>query len=111
MSLQVIDAHKTAEQSQLIARLNPLIRGWANYYSTVVSKRIYTLADTILFSQLKAWAKHRHPNKSSQWVCRKYWQTIGLRHWVFKPINQRIRLLKYDETPIIRHIKTITITN
>jgi RNA-directed DNA polymerase len=102
---KLIEFHKTVEQSELIARLNPLIRGWANYYSTVVSKRTYALADTILFSQLLAWAKHRHPNKSQKWICRKYWQTIGLRHWVFKPTNQGISLLKYGDTPIIRHIK------
>ncbi|WP_313954460.1 group II intron maturase-specific domain-containing protein [Anabaena subtropica] len=48
-----------------MAHLKPVIRGWTNYYSCVVSKRVFNQADTTLFSQLKAWAEHRHPNKSS----------------------------------------------
>jgi RNA-directed DNA polymerase len=34
----VIEAHKAAPQAALISHLNPIIRGWANYYATVVSK-------------------------------------------------------------------------
>ncbi|WP_232224276.1 group II intron maturase-specific domain-containing protein [Mastigocladopsis repens] len=63
---KLIDGHKSVPQSDLIAHLNPVIRGWTNYYSGVVSKRIFNQADTTLFSQLKAWAEHRHPNKSSR---------------------------------------------
>lgn len=73
-----------------------------------VSKRIFNKADSILFSQLKAWAEHRHPNKSSQWSCQKYWQTIGLDNWVFTSINRGIRLLKHRETPIVRHTNDIS---
>jgi hypothetical protein len=69
---------------------------WA-YYPTTLT--------TLLFSQLKAWAEHRHPNKSSWWSCQKYWQTVGSDNWVFKPPHQKIRLLKHRETPIVRHIQ------
>ncbi|MDZ8264303.1 group II intron maturase-specific domain-containing protein [Nostoc sp. ChiQUE01b] len=96
---------KQVPQSDLIAHLNPVIRGWTNYYSGVVSKRIFNQADTTLFSQLKAWAEHRHPNKSSRWSCQKYWQTVGSDNWVFKPHNQKIRLFKHRETRIVRHIQ------
>jgi RNA-directed DNA polymerase len=67
--------------------------------------RIFNQADTTLFSQLKAWASHRHPNKSFWWCCQKYWQTVGSDNWVFKPHNQKIRLLKHRETLIVRHIQ------
>jgi len=35
----VIKTHKAAPQEALISRINPIIRGWANYYSTRVSAR------------------------------------------------------------------------
>ena len=35
----IIDDHKPATQAALIGNLNPVITGWSNYYSTVVSKR------------------------------------------------------------------------
>jgi RNA-directed DNA polymerase len=102
---QLIERHKSVPQSDLITHLNPIIRGWTNYYASVVSKRIFNKADSILFSQLKAWVEHRHPNKSSQWCCQKYWQTIGFDNWVFTSINRGVRLLKHRETPIVRHTK------
>ncbi|EAW33661.1 RNA-directed DNA polymerase [Lyngbya sp. PCC 8106] len=38
---EIIDSHKTAPQAALISKLNPLIRGWSNYYSTVCSKETF----------------------------------------------------------------------
>ncbi|NES00900.1 MAG: group II intron reverse transcriptase/maturase, partial [Symploca sp. SIO1B1] len=48
----VIDSHKAAPQKALIKHLNPIIRGWANYYSTVVSKDIFSRMDNPLFPTL-----------------------------------------------------------
>ena len=78
-------------------------------FSTTRFKPKYVLdadiADTVLLSQLTAWAEHRHPNKSSRWSCQKYWQTIGSDNWVFTLHNRKLRLLKHRETLIVRHIK------
>jgi RNA-directed DNA polymerase len=103
----VIDAHKTKSQKALIAKLNPIIRGWANYYSTVVSKVAYAEIDNLMYQKLRAWARRRHPNKQGGWVADKYWQTIGGDNWVFatKEGKQTLRLLSHANTPIVRHVK------
>ena len=59
-----IDAHKSAPQAALIKRLNPIIRGWANYFATVISKEIFASLDDLVYQKLVSWAKFRHPMKS-----------------------------------------------
>jgi RNA-directed DNA polymerase len=102
----VISHHKAAPQSALIKHLNPIIRGWANYYSTVVSKVTYTELDNLMYQKLRAWANRRH--RSNKYAARKYWQTIGDNNWVFatrKEGSNPFRLLSHADTPIVRHVK------
>ncbi|NEU84605.1 group II intron reverse transcriptase/maturase, partial [Nostoc sp. UIC 10630] len=60
---EIIDAYKSATQEALIKHLNPIIRGWTNYYSTVVSKEVFSKLDHLVFLKLFRWAKRRHPKK------------------------------------------------
>ena len=105
---EVIDQHKAAPQAALIAHLNPIIVGWANYYRSVVSKEAFYNLGHKVYQKLKSWAKCRHPNKSGGWVANKYWQTIGEDNWVFatryEGENPR-RLLSHGATEIVRHVK------
>src|ERR687886_210834 len=104
----VIEAHKAAPQAALISRLNPIIRGWANYYATVVSKVAYSDINNLTYQKLRAWAKRRHPKKSGEWVSKRYWQTLGGDNWVFatrKEGSSPLRLLNHADTPIVRHVK------
>ncbi|EAW37046.1 group II intron reverse transcriptase/maturase [Lyngbya sp. PCC 8106] len=105
---KIIEAHKSAPQAALINRLNPVIRGWANYYSTVCSKKSYAEQDHQMYQKLRAWARFRHLKKSRGWIVRKYWQTIEGDNWRFAVKGKGdnpIRLLKHDKTPIVRHVK------
>jgi RNA-directed DNA polymerase len=103
----VISRHKAMSQTILIQHLNPIIRGWANYYSTVVSKVTYSKLDTLMYFKLRAWAKRRHPNMNMGDVVKRYWMTIGDRNWVFatRKKNNLLRLLNHADTPIVRHVK------
>ncbi len=105
---EVIDNHKSLPQSALIKHLNPIIRGWSNYYSTVVSKVTYSSLDSLMYLKLKTWVKRRHPNKGMKEITRKYWQTIDGDNWVFatrKGNTNPLRLLNHADTPIVRHVK------
>ncbi|MBD2342002.1 group II intron reverse transcriptase/maturase [Calothrix sp. FACHB-156] len=105
---RVIEAHKAAPQAALINHLNPIIRGWANYYATVVSKETYSDIDHLTYQKLSAWSKRRHPKKSGGWVSKRYWQSIDGDNWVFATLKSGstpLRLLKHADTPIVRHVK------
>ena len=105
---EMIEAHKGVNQATLIKLLNPVISGWSNYYSTVVSKEAFSHQDYLIFQKLVAWARHRHADKSWEWISRKYWQTIGGDQWVFatRPEDKDPQTLrKHNATPIVRHIK------
>ncbi|GAB4182182.1 MAG: hypothetical protein Fur006_17760 [Coleofasciculaceae cyanobacterium] len=104
----VIEAHKAAPQAALISRLNPIIRGWANYYATAVSKKTYSDLDDLTYQKLRAWAKRRHPLKNGGWVAKRYWHSICGDNWVFatrKEGETPLRLLNHADTPIVRHVK------
>jgi RNA-directed DNA polymerase len=76
----VIKEHKSAPQKALIAHLNPIIRGWVNYYSTQCSKETFNHCDHIVYSQLKRWGERRHPNKPKAWVADKHADKAITRH-------------------------------
>jgi RNA-directed DNA polymerase len=102
---ETINNHKGSQQEKLIHNLNPIIVGWTNYYSTVVSKEIFGKIGTLLFAMLLAWGKSRHSNKGKQWVVGKYWRVDDGKGWIFQPRNNEHRLLRHNETPIRRHVK------
>lgn len=102
---KVITAHNAAPQAALISRLNPIIRGWTNYYSTVVSKDIFSKMDHLTYLKLEAWAKRRHPKKGKTWVVHKYWHLGGKKKWDFS--DREASLLDHAETRIVRHVKVI----
>ena len=105
---ELIDKHKGTTQAALISHLNPMIRGWCNYYKTVVSQEVFQRLDHLIYNKLKKWGKHRHSNKGNKWIANKYWQTVGGDHWVFatkqegKTSNQ---LQKHSQVKIQRHVK------
>nr|WP_287279034.1 MULTISPECIES: group II intron maturase-specific domain-containing protein [unclassified Okeania] len=99
----ICDSHKNPPVESLIGKLNPVIRGWTNYYSTVVSKETFSKLDNLLWKRLWRWASRRHPNKSATWVKQKYFHQKGTRNWVFT--NGKIILNQHSDVPIERHIK------
>jgi RNA-directed DNA polymerase len=99
----IIHSYGSSDQENLIYALNPVIRGWSNYYSTVVSKETFGKIEHVVFQMLWAWAKRRHPKKSRHWIYERYW----IRHrgtLVFKDKDSP-PLFGHKKTPIQRHVK------
>jgi RNA-directed DNA polymerase len=106
---KIIHEHKNFSQAALITHLNPVIRGWSNYYSCVVSKETFSKADAITYQQLRAWAASRRGRKRITKVMKQYFHTVKGRKWVFstREENNPLRLLNHAETPIVRHKKVV----
>ncbi|HFQ5889646.1 group II intron reverse transcriptase/maturase [Pseudomonas aeruginosa] len=79
----VIKGSGAMNQDTLIRRLNPMIRGWANYHQHVVSKATFAYVDHEIWRALWRWAKRRHPQKGGFWIRRRYFHSVGPRNWVF----------------------------
>lgn len=96
-----IEELRAASQEKLIKELNPVIKGWANYYRIAASSDTYALCDHILYQQLLSWAKFRHSKKGIGWVISKYWPEVKAhRDWTFK--NENAELRRHRKTTIIR---------
>ena len=52
----------------VLAKLGPIVRGWAAYYRGVVSSGIFTSLDHYLWQLLYKWATWSHPNKPKSWI-------------------------------------------
>ena len=99
----ICDSHKSAPVEALIAKLKPVITGYAHYYSTVVSKEIFSKLDMLLRKKLWRWASRRHPRKSATWVKQKYFPLIGTKDWILNKGEYILNL--HSDVPIIGHIK------
>ena len=109
---QVIKSNAQAKTGNLIAQLNPLIRGWANYHRHAASKQTFVKIDHAIFPTLWRWARRRHPKKRASWVKAKYFHATDQRHWEFcgelrdsKGKSYPVRLVKAAEVAIKRHVK------
>lgn len=97
---------KASTQSDLIRRLNQVIRGWTNYHKHVVSSKIFSGINNFLYYLLQQWAKHRHPNKNKWWRLNRYWHERNGQRWVFTTddyslINlKRIKIVRYPKLQI-----------
>jgi RNA-directed DNA polymerase len=103
----IIRTHKNAPQLSLIAKLNPVIGGWVNYYSTVCSSEIFNHCWNQTFRKLEKWGYKRHTKKTKTWVNDKYWHTIGNNKWTFAHISNKKTtiLMKHYDKQIVRHVK------
>ncbi|MGK7952193.1 MAG: group II intron reverse transcriptase/maturase [Xenococcaceae cyanobacterium] len=105
---EIIDKNKGRSQITLISKLNPVIRGWCNYYATVVSQKVFERLVHILVWKLLKWGIKRHRNKSRKWVRNKYFKTIGDKNWVFAKRmqdNHFAYLFSHSDTEIKRFVK------
>ncbi|KOR36861.1 MULTISPECIES: group II intron reverse transcriptase/maturase [Planktothricoides] len=99
---EVIKTHKTAPQAGLIGRLNPMIKGWANYYSGVAAKETFSSEDMVLWQMLRAWSVSRRGRKQKAQAIRKYYRKGRHGTWTFATADG-LTLWKHQDVEIKRH--------
>lgn len=90
----------------VLNRLNPILRGWSNYFRIGVSKETFSSLDNWMFRRCVRYTKFTHPTKSTGWCKTKYWGKLNLKRedkYVFGHKQTGSYLLKLGWTPIVRH--------
>jgi RNA-directed DNA polymerase len=90
----------------VIRRLNPIIRGWANYYRTHVAAEIFDELDQYLWRLTYKWARFSHANKSASWVIARYFGKFNRARqdrWVFGDRQGGSYMHRFSWTSIARH--------
>jgi RNA-directed DNA polymerase len=103
-----IKALQGTNASVVLARLNPIIRGWSAYYRTVVSSEAFAKLDGYMWKLTYKWARRSHQNKSKRWVVDRYFDAFNKSRrdrWVFGDRDSGAYLLKHSWTKIVRHQK------
>jgi len=99
-------ALRGANSAAVLARLNPIIRGWSAYYRAVVSSEAFAKLDDQMWKLTYKWARHSHSNKSKYWIIDRYYGMFNKSRrdqWVFGDHDSGAYLLKHAWTKIVRH--------
>jgi RNA-directed DNA polymerase len=69
-----------------VIKLNPIIRGWANYFRIKVASKTFSSLDYFMYRRAYRYAKKNHSSKTGKWLARKYWGSFHKgkeSKWVF----------------------------
>ncbi|CAM9149670.1 unnamed protein product [Ectocarpus fasciculatus] len=89
----------------LIKDLNPVLRGWANYYrGSYHSQQSFQSIGHYVYQLFWKWAQKKHPSRNKQWIYDRYIVRTEKRSW---RIGVDKNLLLYD----ITQAKQIRVSN
>jgi len=114
----IIRAHRGEQTCVMIGKLNPVIRGWANYHRHVCFSADFTNVDSCIFGQLWRWARRRHTAKGKRWTRKHYFRTTSTTQWqFFATVKEEtgpgriVDLERAGSVSIIRHVKAQVTAN
>ena len=98
--------------AELISMLNPIIKGWANYYRTGVSKATYAALDSYIYEKTFYWTMRKFNGHNRYKAVDRYFRNRSIsRRWIFSDIvktkdgKKKVCIRKMMDTKIQRHIK------
>ena len=93
--------HRTL--ADLLRRLNPVLRGWCNYFRHGVSSRTFGYVDHYAFWRVIGWLRKRHPGLNMHTLVRRFlpgWQIRAGEIEMFRPEAVAIVRYRYRGTRI-----------
>ncbi len=82
----------------LCHRLNPVVRGWVNYFRHGVSKATFDYLRRFTWRRVICWLRHKHPHANWRWLLRRYlpgwWPTEG-KVFLFDPMTVPVTRYRY----------------
>lgn len=94
----IVKRMEKRSQEELIAKLNPIIRGWTNYYAFTDNNTTFNACDKRMFWRLYRYACNRHKQKGKKWITNKYFHTFKNRKWIFSTPDRKQRIILYSKT-------------
>ena len=84
--------------ADLLRRLNPVLRGWCNYFRHGVSSRTFNYVDHYAFMRIVGWLRQRHPRLNMRTLVRRYlpgWRVSDGGIEMFRPNKVNIERYRY----------------
>lgn len=100
----------TNQGEVVIAKLNPIIRGWCNYYKIGTSTAAFSRMREHLYRSLYHWARRKHPTRGSKYIYEKYFRKVK-NQLVFgqfikkKGKDEFVSIPYHNSYAIKRHVK------
>lgn len=103
---KIRNAVKTNKSSgEIIVELNPILRGWANYYKATSAKKVFTSIGKYVWDKTWTWAKRKHRQLNFRNLAKLYYTRRKKRKWIFKGewMDKELTIFLIDSVAIRRH--------
>lgn len=84
----LIGKNSNSTAIELLQKLNPVLRGWARYFSVSISAKILSEIDNYVYRRLWRWCTRKHPKVGKFNLSDKYFR-MGPEYGVMSPDNRK----------------------
>lgn len=95
---EIVKRMENRPQKELIATINPIVRGWTQYYAFTDNGDTFWYCDNQMFWRLFRYACNRHKSKGKKWIVNKYFHTFENRKWIFATPDRSAHLKLYSKS-------------
>ena len=83
--------------SEMLRRINQVLRGWTNYFRHGVSSRTFSHVHQFTWKRIVHWLRRKHPRATWKWLKRRY---LANNWW---PEHDGVALFNCGKVPITRY--------